>query len=258
MFSKLDQVLERSGALSCEEAKSGTEEFMSFVVDARLRHAGSESSAKNISVVVTYLLSDYSFLSQKNLCRIFKLCYFVIRRPACDFPAVIISLNDCAVPESVVSSCLRGVQSYVCASSFKVQSLFTQHTMECVGDSFSGARDFMASGSNFDPWARICTSDRSAFVQRHSELFSAHLDRKKEASYQRFRTANQRVRSGVSGVGQAGVSLESSRGRSARSSSVASKGGKSSTKQLLLQGPGSSSDTAPTAKVGKKIQEAVW
>ena len=113
MFSKLVQVLERSGALSCEEAKSGTEEFMTFVVDARLRHAGSESSAENISDVVTYLLSDYSFLSRKNLCRIFKLCYLVIRRPTCDFPAVLISLNGCVVPDSVVSSCLRGVQSYV-------------------------------------------------------------------------------------------------------------------------------------------------
>ena len=194
----------------------------------------------------------YSFLSRKNLCRIFKLCYLVIRRPTCDFAAVIISLNGCAVPESVVSSCLRGVESYVCASSFKVQSLFTQHTMECVRDSISGARDFMVSASNFDPWARICTSDCSAFVQRYSELFSAHLDQKKEASYQRFRTANQRVRSGVSCVGQAAVSLGSSKGRSARSSSVAPKGGKSPIKQLLLQGPGSSSDPAPTAKGGKK------
>ena len=223
---------------------------MTFVVDARLRHAGSESSAENISDVVTYLLSDYSFLSRKNLCRIFKLCYLVIRRPSCDFPAVIISLNDCAVPDSVVSSCLRGVQSYVCASSFKVQSLFTQHTMECVRDSIPRARDFMVSAADFDPWARICTSDRSAFVQRYSELFSAHLDQKKEASYQRFRAANQRVRSGVSCVGQAGVSLGSSKGRTARSSSVAPKGGKSSIKQLLLQGP--SSDPAPTAKGGKK------
>ena len=252
MFGKLVQVLERSGALSFEEAKSGTEEFVTFVVDARLRHAGSGSRAENISDVVAYLLSDYSFLSRRNLCRIFKLCYLVIRRPACDFPAVIISLNDCAVPESVVLSCLRGVHSYVCAPSFKVQSLFTQHTMECVRDSISGARDFMASASNFDPWACICTSDRSAFVQRYSELFSAQLDRKKEASYQSFRTANQRVRSGVSGAGQGGVSPESSRGRSARNSSVASKSGKSSTKQLSLQGPGSSSDPAPTAKGGKK------
>ena len=252
MFSKLVQVLERSGALSCEEAKSGTEEFMTFVVDARLCHDGSESSAENISDVVTYLLSDYSLLSRKNLCRIFKLCYLVIRRPTCDFLAVLISLSGCVVPDSVVSSCLRGVQSYVCASSFKVQSLFTQHTMGCVLDSISKARDFMVSAADFDPWARVCTSDRSSFVQRYSELFSAHLDQKKEASYQRFRTANQRVRSGVSCVGQAGVSLGSSKGRTARSSSVTPKAGKSSLKQLLRQGPVSSGDAAATAKGGKK------
>ena len=141
MFSKLVQVLERSGALSCEEAKSGTEEFMTFVVDARLRHAGSESSAENISDVVTYLLSDYSFLSRKNLCRIFKLCYLVIRRPTCDFPSVTISLNDCAVPKSVVLSCLRGVQSYVCAPSFKVKSFFTQRSGFCFwSPRFHGVR----------------------------------------------------------------------------------------------------------------------
>ena len=104
-----------------------------------MRHAGSDNSAENIADVVTYLLSDYSFLSRKSLCRIFKLCYLVIRRPACDFPAVSFSLKDCAVPESVVSSCLRGEQSYVCSANFKVRSLFTQHTMECVRDSISEA-----------------------------------------------------------------------------------------------------------------------
>ena len=35
LFSKLLRVLERSGALSSEEAKSGSEEFVTFVVDAR-------------------------------------------------------------------------------------------------------------------------------------------------------------------------------------------------------------------------------
>ena len=253
LFIKLVQVLERSGALSREEAKSGAEEFTTFVVDARVRHAGSDNSAENIADVVTYLLSDYSFLSRKSFCRVFKLCYLVIRCPACDFPAVIFSLRDCAVPESVVSSCLRGVQSYVCSANFKVRSLFTQHTMECVRDAISGARDFMASATDFNPWARICTSDRSAFVQRYSELFSAHLDRKKEDSYQRFRTtANQRVRGDVSGVGRAGVSPGSSGVRSVRSSSVVSKSSKATTKQPLLQGPGSSSDTASSSKGGKK------
>ena len=48
------------------------------------------------------------------------------------------------------------------------------------------------------------------------------------------------------------MSLGSSKGRTARSSSVAPKGGKSSLKQLLRQGPVSSGDAAATVKGGKK------
>ena len=246
LFSKLVQVLEKSGALSPEEAKTGAEEFTTFVVDARLRHIGSDRSAESIADVMTYLLSDYSFLSRKSLCRILKLCYLVIRRPTCTYPAVVFSLKDCVVPESVVSSCLRGVQSYVCASHFKVQTLFTPRTMECIRDAISGAREFMSSSPDFDPWARICVSDRVSFVQRYSELFSAHLERKKEASYQRFRTANQRV------VSRVGGSLESSGGHSARSSSVVSKGDAAPVKRPSLQGSGSSGGATPSSKGGKK------
>ena len=73
LFGKLVQVLERSGALSSEDAKSGAEEFMTFVVDARLRHADADNSAEGIADIVAYLLADNSFLSRKSLCRVFKL-----------------------------------------------------------------------------------------------------------------------------------------------------------------------------------------
>ena len=175
-----------------------------------------------------------------------------MRRPTCDFPAVVFSLNDCAVPVSVVSSCLRGVQSYACSPNFKVKSLFAQYTMESVPDAISGARNFMTSATDFDPWARICTSDRSAFVMRYSKLFSALLDRKKEASYQRFRTANQRMRSDITGGDRAGAFPESSSGRPGRSSSVVSKSGKTTTKRPLLQSSGSSSVASSSSKGGNK------
>ena len=249
LFSKLVQVLEKSGALSSEDAKSGAEEFMTFVVDARLRHAGSGNSAECIADVVAYLLADYSFLSRKSLCRVFKLCCLVMRRPTCDFPAVVFSLNECVVPETVVTSCLRGVQSYVCSPSFKVGSFFTQRTMESVRDAISNARNFMISSSGFDPWARVCTGDRSAFVLRYSELFSAHLDRKKEASYQRFRTANQRVRSDGTGDSRA---VASSGGRPGRDGSVVSRGGKASTKRPSQQSSGTSSVASTSSKGGSK------
>ena len=62
LFSKLLRVLERSGALSSEEAKSGSEEFVTFVVDARRRHDDSERSAESIADVVSYLLNDFQWV----------------------------------------------------------------------------------------------------------------------------------------------------------------------------------------------------
>ena len=200
LFSKLLRVLERSGALSSEEAKSGSEEFVTFVVDARRRHADSESIAEKIADVVSYLLNDYSFLARKELFRILKLCCLVIRRPASEYPDVNISLEGCVVLASVTSSCLRGVQSYVRGPEFKLGAFFTQHTMDCVRDSVAGARDFMTVASSFDPWSRVCVSDRAEFVRHYSALFEAHIARKKDESYQRFRIANQRVHSSSVGV----------------------------------------------------------
>ena len=172
-----------------------------------------------------------------------------MRRPTCDFPAVVFSLSECIVPGSVVTSCLRGVQSYVCSPGFKVGSLFIQRTMESVRDAISGARNFMISSSGFDPWARVCTGDRSAFILRYSELFRAHLDRKKEASYQRFRTANQRVRSDGTGDSRAAAS---SGGRPGREGSVVSRGGKASTKRPSQQSSGASSVASTPSKGGSK------
>ena len=170
LFSKLVRVLERSGALSSEEAKSGSEEFVTFVVDARRRHADAEKSAESIADVMSYFFADYSFLARKDLCRIQKLC-LVMQRPAPDYPEVNFSLKDCSVPASLISSCLRGLQSYVRNPEFKLGVFFSQHTMNCVRDSISGAREFMSSSSSFDPWNRFCVGDRAEFIQRYSELF---------------------------------------------------------------------------------------
>ena len=121
--------------------------------------------------------------------------------------------------------------------------------MESVRDAISSARNFMVSPSEFDPWARFCTSDRSAFVLRYSELFSAHLDRKKEASYQRFRTANQRIRSDGTGDSRAGAS---SGGRPGRDGFVVSRGGKALTKRPSQQSSGASSVASISSKGGSK------
>ena len=253
LFSKLVRVLERSGALSSEEAKSGSEEFVTFVVDARRRHAESERSAESIVDVMSYFLADYSFLARKDLCKILKLCCLVMRRPAMDYPEVNISLKDCSVPASMISSCLRGVQSYVRNPDFKLGVFFSQHTMDCVRDAISGTREFMSS-SNFDPWNRLCVGDRAEFIQRYSELFKAHIDRRKEESYQRFRAANQRVHRGAVDVN---VFSSSSCGRGAGGVSAPSMSSpsKTSSKRPRAQSSKDGGSSVSSSKSAKKTSK---
>ena len=254
LFSKLVRVLERSGALSSEEAKSGSEEFVTFVVDARRRHADAERSAESIVDVMSYFLADYSFLARKDLCKILKLCCLVMRRPAFDYPEVNISLKDCSIPASMIASCLRGVQSYVRNPDFKLGVFFSQHTMDFVRDAISGAREFMSS-SNFDPWNRLCVGDRAEFIQRYSELFKTHIDRRKEESYQRFRVANQRVHRGAVDVN---VFSSSSCGCGASGGSTPAKSSpsKTSSKRPRAQSSKDGSSGASSVKKASKKQSS--
>ena len=57
----------KGGFLSADDGKSCREEFTSFVVGIRARHADSGRSAEEIPDVVAYLLNDYSFLARKHL-----------------------------------------------------------------------------------------------------------------------------------------------------------------------------------------------
>ena len=131
LFKKLVLVLEKNRALSGSESKAAVEEFVTYVVDVRARHVSSGRSAEEIKNVVEFLLADYSFLSRKNLCRVLKLCCLVALKPRSDFPRVTIDLSNCAVPELVVTACVRGVQSCIAASNCKQSAFFTKQTMEC-------------------------------------------------------------------------------------------------------------------------------
>ena len=252
LFGKLVQVLERSGALSHDDARTGTEEFVTFVVDVLSRHMDSGNGAESIADVVRDLLVDYSFLARRSLCRILRLCCLVLRRPAPHYPAVNFALNDCVVPACVVTSCLRGVQSYVCSPGFKMISLFTQHTMERVRDAISGARNFMLVGSDFDPWSRLCVGDRPAFIQRYTDLFEAHVYQKKKESYQRFGTANQRV-GGSGSVASRGSAFSASTGsRPALDGSSSGGSKKTPPKRSLQQISKTASGLPPDTKDEKK------
>ena len=193
LFSRLVRVLERCGCLSSSDAQSSREEFTTFVVDARTRHQESERSAEQIEDVTEYLLSDYSFMSRRSLVRVLKVCCLVVDRPRRKMPNIDIDLKDCAVPVSVVTSSLRGVQSLVSSPGYKQGAFFTQGTMESVRDAIASSRSFM-SCTSFDPWESVSCGDRSAFVRQYSAAFDAYLSRKKSEATKQLHSANRQPR----------------------------------------------------------------
>ena len=125
LFSKLVREFERSGVVFSTQSKSAVEKFALYVVHVRARHLSSGGhQSEEISDVVTYHLSDFGFLGRKKLCRVFKLCLLLARRPLPQYPQVEVDLDGCAVPAIVIKSCVRGIQSYVSACNYKPGAFF--------------------------------------------------------------------------------------------------------------------------------------
>ena len=171
-------------------ARSSVEEFTTFVVDIRRRHVESGLSADNISEVVTYLLGDYSFMSRRHLTQVFKLFCLAAKDSCVDLPEIIIALDGCAVPASVVTSCVKGVQSLVSLASYKQGAFSTEGTMESVRESIARSREFIVS-SAFDPWKGITQIGRLELVARHVSAFDVYLARKKKEAEEGLYGANR-------------------------------------------------------------------
>ena len=206
LFRKLVHVLESSGCVTALESRTPVEENSTFVVDARKRPVSSGSSAEYIADVRQYLLSDYSFLSRKALCRVFMLCCLIVLKPRSDFPAVDIASTSCQVPEWVVTTYVCGVQSSVSAADFKLGTFFTKFTMKEVRDSIDASRSFM-SQADFDPWAGICSGGQSAFVECSTGMFNARVSRKRGGTSQHTSVFDESIR-GVCPGGDDGSSAE--------------------------------------------------
>ena len=142
LFGKLVRVLEKVGCLSRVAVNASIDEFAAFVVEARFRHEESERSASAISDVVTYLLSDYGFLSRHNLVRVLQLCSVVVLKDPVRLLLIDIDLSDCSVPAVLVNSAIKCVQSYVSMPSFKQCDFFTIATMDAVRQSVVKALDY--------------------------------------------------------------------------------------------------------------------
>ena len=195
LFRKLVRVLESSGCVSAVESRTAVEEYSTFVVEARKRHASGGSSAEDISDIVQCLLSDYSFLSRKALCRAFKLFCLNVLKPRGDFLAVDISFAKNQVPEWVVTTCICGVQSSFSSADFKLATFFTKFTMNEVRDSINAAQTFM-SQVDFDSWTGICSGGQAAFVERYNGLFNARVNSKCGGTSQQVSTFDEFSRGG--------------------------------------------------------------
>ena len=123
-----------------------------------------------------------------NLCRVFKLCCLVVQKPLMKYAVVDMHLCDCALPPIVLTSCIRGVQSFILAVGYKQRSFVTQHTMEIIRSAIADARGFMSS-SSLDPWDGVCSDSYSSFVDRYCDLFDAHISHRKEESNQWLRSS---------------------------------------------------------------------
>ena len=132
--------------------------------------------------------------------------------------------------------------------------------MGCFRDAISGAREFMSGASKLDPWSRICVGNHANFIQGHVKSFEAHIARKKEETYQRFRTANQRLRSTAcrifleSAVPTVGLFSRASSIRLAQkgASSVGGVSSKTSSKRPAVQSSGVTGSSASATKCAKK------
>ena len=92
------------------------------------------------------------------------------------------------------------------------------------------------------------------FIQRYSDLFKTHIDRRKEESYQRFRVANQRVHRGAVDV-NVFSSTFCDRGASGGSTPAKGSPSKTSSKRPRAQSSKDGSSGVSSVKSAKKTSK---
>ena len=117
---------------------------------------------------------------------IFKLWCLVIARPCKVLPNVVFALGGSSVRFTLVSSCVRCVQSYVLWPTYKQGVFCNNCSMECtVRVTIGESRNFMSS-SLFDMGEGLLKSNSLVFVQRYTKASISYLTRKTKHSYRRL------------------------------------------------------------------------
>ena len=197
LYGDLVSALDGRGYLSADIANASVDEFRSYVVEARRNHSGSAVVASSIADVVTHLMKDFAFQSRHNLVRVFKLCCLVAVGRSSVMPVVTLESSDCVIPQIVLHSCMRIVQSYVLNAGYHHQSFFSSSTLEQVRLDIQGARDFMTLDS-YSPWDGIVCDGVDDFIRDVRDLFCAHLSRKRrecESFYEEANRTNRELQS---------------------------------------------------------------
>ena len=97
--------------------------------------------------------------------------------------------GECSVRPGVLTSCLRGVQSFVSCAGYDQSTFFTETTMDSVRRSLDAAGTFMSNAS-FNPWGGICVGDKSALFLSLNSAYSSYLQERVKSADSHYKTAD--------------------------------------------------------------------
>ena len=160
LFRDLVSCLQTCGRLSSVEAECSANEFKSLLVDLRRRNRQ----------VISTIKDSFRFLWQSGLleCRLHLskvvgiVSVGVVPRVV-RYPDVEISLSGAAIPEKVLLSSVRAVQSYISDSGFVSGELLTKDCLDELKANLPSGHIFM-SDVTFAPW-------RSLYVLARQDLY---------------------------------------------------------------------------------------
>ena len=179
LYADLVGVLMSCGYLVSDVVNASIDEFRSYVVEARRHHCASGMAASDIPSIMGYLLKDFAFQSRHNLLRVFKLCCLIVAGRTRVVPDVNLEVAECQVPQEVVRSCVRIVQSFVLSEGYQHQHLFTSSTLDQVREDISGASAFMGS-SYYSPWESILGDGVEEYIGHIRSRYAKHLSQKRK------------------------------------------------------------------------------
>ena len=178
LYADLVGVLMSRGYLVSDVVNASIDEFRSYVVQVRRHHCASGLVASNISNIMN-MLKDFAFQSRHNLLRVVKLCCLIVVGRTHVVPDVSLEIAECQVPQAVVRSCVRIVQSFVLSGGYQHQHLFTSSTLDQVREDISGASAFMGS-SYYSPWESILGDGVEEFIGHFRSRYAKHLCQKRK------------------------------------------------------------------------------